>query len=309
MHRDLDISTSRILIVDDARENVRILASILKDVASVSFSLGGQDALVKASATLPDLILLDIEMPDMNGHEVITRIKDDPRTAPIPVIFVTSHADVEDEETGLRLGAIDYITKPFNPSIVRARVRNQLMLRAYAKQLEDLNIELERLATTDSLTGLANRRAFRERVTLELKRLDRYGGEACLMMMDLDHFKAVNDSYGHDAGDAVLRAVAQRVSGQLRETDTFGRLGGEEFAVLAAGTPVEQGAMVAHRLLSSVREQPVIWNGLEIAVTTSIGMTALRAGDGSIDAALARADQALYASKDGGRNRVEVLAA
>ncbi|WPZ33765.1 diguanylate cyclase [Thalassobaculum sp. OXR-137] len=309
MHRDLDISTSRILIVDDARENVRILASILKDVASVSFSLGGQDALVKASSTLPDLILLDIEMPDMNGHEVITRIKDDPRTAPIPVIFVTSHADVEDEETGLRLGAIDYITKPFNPSIVRARVRNQLMLRAYAKQLEDLNIELERLATTDSLTGLANRRAFRERVTLELRRLDRYGGEACLMMMDLDHFKAVNDSYGHDAGDAVLRAVAQRVSGQLRETDTFGRLGGEEFAVLAAGTPVEQGAMVAHRLLSSVREQPVIWNGLEIAVTTSIGMTALRAGDGSIDAALARADQALYASKDGGRNRVEVLAA
>lgn len=309
MNNDLDISASRILIVDDARENVRILAAILKDVASVSFSLGGQDALAKAEATLPDLILLDIEMPDMNGHEVIIRLKADPRTAPIPVIFVTSHADVEDEEAGLRLGAIDYITKPFNPSIVRARVRNQIMLRAYAKQLEDLNAELERLATTDSLTGLANRRAFRERITLELRRLDRYGGEACLMMMDLDHFKSVNDSYGHDAGDAVLREVSTRVSDQLRETDTFGRLGGEEFAVLAAGTSVDQGERLAERLLKSVRERPVIWNGLEIPVTTSIGITALRAGDGSIDAALARADQALYASKNAGRDRVEVRAA
>ena len=309
MNSDLDVSTSRILIVDDARENIRILATILKEVASVSFSLGGHDALDKAGATLPDLILLDIEMPDMNGHEVITRLKDDPRTAPIPVIFVTSHANVEDEEAGLRLGAIDYITKPFNPSIVRARVSNQLMLRAYAKQLEDLNAELERLATTDSLTGLANRRAFRERITLELRRLDRYGGEACLMMMDLDHFKSVNDSYGHDAGDAVLRTVSERVAGQLRETDTFGRLGGEEFAVLAAGTSVEQGERLAGRLLRSVREAPVVWNGFEIPVTTSIGITALRAGDGSIDAALARADQALYASKDAGRDRVEVRAA
>ncbi len=309
MNSDLDISSFRVLIVDDARENVRILASILKDVASVSFSLGGQDALTKASETLPDLILLDIEMPDMNGHEVITRLKGDPRTALIPVIFVTSHADVEDEEAGLRLGAIDYITKPFNPSIVRVRVRNQLMLRAYAKQLEGMNVELERLATTDSLTGLANRRAFRERMTQELRRLDRYGGEACLMMMDLDHFKTVNDSYGHDAGDAVLREVSQRIASQLRETDTFGRLGGEEFAVLAAGIPVAQGAMVAERVLNIVREAPVVWNGLEIAVTTSIGMTPLRAGDGSIDAALARADQALYASKNAGRDRVEVRAA
>ena len=309
MNRDLDISGSRILIVDDARENVRILASILKDLATISFSLGGQDALVKASTTLPDLILLDIEMPDMNGHEVITRLKDDPRTALIPVIFVTSHSDVEDEEAGLNLGAIDYITKPFNPAIIRVRVRNQLMLRTYAKQLEEMNIELERLATTDPLTGLANRRAFRDRLTLELRRLDRYGGEACLMMMDLDHFKIVNDSYGHDAGDAVLCAVAERVSGQLRETDTFGRLGGEEFAILAAGTPVGQGALVAERLLRSVREVPVLWNGLEISVTTSIGMTPLQGGDGSIDAALARADQALYASKNAGRDRVEVMAA
>ena len=309
MNRDLDISTSRVLIVDDAPENVRILASILKDVASVSFALGGQDALAKAGATLPDLILLDIEMPDMNGHEVIMRIKEDRRTAPIPVIFVTSHADVEDEEAGLKLGAIDYITKPFNPSLVRARVSNQLMLRAYAKRLETLNIELERLATTDSLTGLANRRAFRERMTQELRRLDRYGGEACLMMMDLDHFKTVNDSYGHDAGDAVLRAVAQRVVGQLRDTDTFGRLGGEEFAVLATGTSVDQGALVAERLLRSIRDEPVVWNGLQIPVTTSIGMTALRSEDRSIDTALARADKALYASKDGGRNRVEVMAA
>lgn len=309
MNTELDISNSRVLIVDDARENVRILATILKDVASVSFSLGGLDALAKAQATLPDLILLDIEMPDMNGHEVIIRLKSDPRTALTPVIFVTSHSDVEDEEAGLRLGAIDYITKPFNPAIVRARVRNQLMLRGYAKQLEGLNVELERLATTDPLTGLANRRAFRDRMDQELRRLDRYGGEACVIMMDLDHFKSVNDSYGHDAGDAVLRAVAERVSGQLRETDTFGRLGGEEFAVLAAGTPMDQGTLVAKRVLRSIREEPVLWNGLEIPVTTSIGMTRLRAGDGSIDAALARADKALYASKDAGRDRVEVQAA
>ncbi|MDF1794527.1 MAG: diguanylate cyclase [Thalassobaculaceae bacterium] len=316
MQNGIDISTSRVLIVDDARENVRVLASILKDEAAVSFSLGGQDALVKAGATLPDLILLDIEMPDMNGHEVITRLKADPQTAPIPVIFVTSHSDVSDEEEGLRLGAIDYITKPYNASIVRARVRNQLMLRAYAKQLEGLNVELERLATTDPLTGVANRRAFRDRATLELKRLERYGGRACLLMLDLDHFKQVNDSYGHDAGDAVLCAVAERLTGQLRETDVFGRLGGEEFAILATDTAVRSpdaaessGEKIARRILLSIRDEPVLWNGLEIPVTTSIGLTELRQGDGSIDVALARADQALYASKDAGRDRVEVLAA
>jgi len=309
MRTDLDTSTSRVLIVDDARENVRVLASILKDEAAVSFSLGGKDALAKATSTLPDLILLDIEMPDMSGHEVITRLKADPETAPIPVIFVTSHSDVSDEEEGLRLGAIDYIAKPYNPSIVRARVRNQLMLRAYAKQLEAVNAELERLATTDPLTGVANRRAFRDRATSELRRMDRYGGEACLMMLDLDYFKDINDTYGHDAGDEVLRAVAQRVSTQLRETDFFGRLGGEEFAILATATPIDSGRKLAERLLVSLRDQPVSWNGMEIRVTTSIGATALRVEDGSVDAALARADQALYSSKNGGRDRVEVLAA
>lgn len=309
MQSNVDLSTSRILIVDDARENVRVLASILKDEATVSFSLGGQDALAKATDTVPDLILLDVEMPDMNGHEVIVRLKKDPRTAPIPVIFVTSHSEVADEEEGLRLGAIDYITKPFNPSIVRARVRNQLMLRGYAKQLEALNAELVRLATTDPLTGVANRRAFRERATHELRRIERYGGGACLMMMDLDHFKQVNDSYGHDAGDAVLCEVAKRIAGQLRETDVFGRLGGEEFAILATDTTMELGASIAERLLTSMRAAPIIWNGLEITVTTSIGMTAMNQGDGSIDAALARADQALYSSKHGGRDRIEVLAA
>lgn len=309
MQTDLDISTARLLIVDDARENVRVLASILKDEAAVTFSLGGEDALAKATANPPDLILLDIEMPDMNGHEVIKRLKANPETAPIPVIFVTSHSDAEDEEEGLRLGAIDYITKPYNPAIVRARVRNQLMLRAYAKQLEELNVELERLATTDPLTGLANRRAFRDHATAELRRIERYGGDACLIMMDLDHFKQVNDSYGHDAGDAVLCAVAERFSKQLRETDKFGRLGGEEFAILAAETSIEHGAQLAERLLASLRSEPVTWNGLEIPVTSSIGLTSLRKGDGSIDAALARADQALYSSKHGGRDRFQVLAA
>lgn len=309
MQDNIDISASRILIVDDARENVRVLASILRDEASVSFSLSGEDALMKAETTLPDLILLDIEMPGMDGHEVIKRLKSSPRTALIPVIFVTSHAEAEDEEVGLRLGAIDYITKPYNPSIVRARVRNQLMLRAYARQLEDLNSELVRLATTDPLTGILNRRAFRERATLELRRIDRYGGEACLLMMDLDHFKMVNDSYGHDAGDAVLCVAAQRVSEQLRETDVFGRLGGEEFAVLVTDTTVDLGEVVAGRLLSTLRDEPVSWNGLEIAITMSIGATALQPGDGTLDVALARADQALYASKGAGRDRVEVRAA
>jgi diguanylate cyclase (GGDEF)-like protein len=309
MLKELDTSTSRLLIVDDARENVRVLASILKDEAAVSFSLGGEDALAKASATLPDLILLDIEMPDMDGHEVIRRLKADPRTAPIPVIFVTSHSDAADEEEGLRLGAIDYITKPYNPAIVRVRVRNQLMIRAYAKQLESFNAELERLAATDPLTGIANRRAFRERATAELRRIDRYGGEACLLMMDLDHFKQINDSYGHDAGDAVLLAVVERVRTHLRETDVFGRLGGEEFAILATQTALAYGTQVAERIVALIRDEPVRWNGLEIPVTTSIGMTALGEGDGSIDAALARADEALYSSKDGGRDQVQILAA
>ena len=295
----------RVLIVDDARENVRILANILKDDASLAFSLDGRDALEKTASIKPDLILLDIEMPDMDGYEVLKRIKAEPQLASIPVIFVTSHASAQNEEEGLRLGAIDYITKPFNPSIVKARVRNQLLLRAYAKNLEELNVELERLATTDALTGIPNRRAFQERANREILRIDRYGGSACLMMLDIDHFKQVNDTYGHDAGDEVLRIFASRIDHRLRETDILGRLGGEEFAVFSLEVGIDAGSHLADRLLQDIRSTPITWQNHVIPVTSSIGVTLLKEGERSLDEALARADKALYRAKKNGRDRVE----
>lgn len=300
-----DAEEQRILIVDDARENVRILSAILKDTAKLSFALGGQDALAKVHSAPIDLILLDIEMPDLDGYAVLRALKSNPETAAVPVIFVTGRSSEENEAEGLRLGAIDYITKPYNPAIVLARVRNQLLLRSYARNLEALNAELERLATSDPLTGIANRRAFRDRANAEIRRLGRYGGTDVLMMLDIDHFKRVNDTHGHDAGDEVLRQFTARVSGCLRATDLFGRLGGEEFGILALESDMQSGAVLANRLLQAVRGSPVPWNGQEIAMTVSVGLSEVRGAETSIDALIARADEALYRAKRSGRNRVD----
>jgi len=294
----------RLLVVDDAPGNIRVLRNLLKDEARVFFATSGRDALASARTEQPDLILLDVMMPDMDGYEVCRALKSDPATQDIPVIFVTGLAETTDETRGLEAGAIDYITKPFVPAVVRMRVRNHLALRRVTNELHVLNAELLRLATTDALTGVSNRRHFFELVTEEAQRMRRYRRPAALFMLDLDHFKRLNDGHGHDVGDRALVETAATVRQTLRTHDLFGRLGGEEFAGFLPETDFTQAVMVCERLREFIATIRVPTAGEPARLTASIGVVALDAEQETAEAALKRADQAMYAAKQGGRNRV-----
>ncbi|MEQ8331898.1 diguanylate cyclase [Nisaea sp.] len=295
-----------ILVVDDAPENVMLLSLILKDLGTVSAALSGREAIDKALESPPDLILLDIQMPDLDGYEVIRALKDDPRTENVPVIFVTGLSDAGDEEKGLKLGAIDYITKPYKPAVVTARVRNHLRLREYAMRLELLNGELERLATTDALTSAFNRRYFMSRLEDEFKRVRRYKHPSSLLMIDVDHFKRINDGYGHDVGDVVLVQLVKVLENALRDLDTVARIGGEEFAILLPETGTKEALVSADRLLNAVRAIRVPVAGKELSFTISIGCTQLDADCETIEDLLKVVDIALYEAKDSGRDKVVV---
>jgi diguanylate cyclase (GGDEF)-like protein len=294
----------KILVVDDTPINIRVLGNLLVDEAQIFFATSGREALASARREQPDLILLDVIMPDMDGYAVCRALKSEPATREIPVIFVTGLADAMDETRGLEAGAIDYITKPFVPAVVRMRIRNQLALRRATNELHVLNAELRRLATTDALTGVSNRRHFFDEVAEEMTRMRRYGHQAALFMLDLDHFKQLNDSFGHDVGDRALVEASVTVRQTLRAHDLFGRLGGEEFAGFLPETDFERAVAVCERLREKIAaiELP-LETGLA-RFSGSIGVVAVDARQESIGMALKRADQAMYAAKQSGRNRV-----
>lgn len=292
-----------ILLVDDAPENVLLLSRILDGHGNIVFALNGAEAVEMARDLNPDIILLDIEMPGMDGFSVLKEIRMIEALRTTPVIFVTARADSLNEETGLNLGAIDYISKPFSAPIVRARVRNQLLLRSYAKRLEVLNEKLERLANTDALTGAFNRRHFMQALEIEHERVTRYGAKCLILMLDIDHFKAINDTYGHDIGDKALVAFHEAVAAILRGPDILGRLGGEEFAIIAPETDYNNGPYLVERIMKAVRALSVESGEEEVRFTVSIGCANL-ADAGKLPAnALAMADRALYRAKKEGRDR------
>jgi diguanylate cyclase (GGDEF)-like protein len=259
------------------------------------FARDGNDALTIAEKHQPDLVLLDVMMPGMDGYEICRRLKASPNTREARVMFVTGADAESDEEKGLALGAIDYITKPFAPAIVRARVQNQLLLiHAYG--------ELRRLAVTDPLTGVANRRRLMEVGASELARCGRAVETLSVLMIDIDHFKRVNDTWGHAAGDAVIQQIANIAAEKVRVSDTVGRLGGEEFAIVL---PTAALAGAAERLRHVIETSPVGWQGSTIPVTVSIGVAERNwVADADFSAILNRADIALYQAKESGRNRV-----
>jgi diguanylate cyclase (GGDEF)-like protein len=242
----------------------------------------------------PDLILLDIMMPEMDGYEVCRRLKDDPATAGIPVIFVTVRSEETDEARGLALGAVDYIGKPFSTPILLARIRTHLKLRG-------MQLQMERLAVTDELTGCYNRRYFMRQGGIELSRHIRHCRPMALLMLDIDYFKRVNDTCGHAMGDQLLKKVAKTITEDLRKSDIFARIGGEEFAVLLPDTDTEEARHIAERLRVHLH-LPVdegLWS-----VSVSIGVAAPREGDSDLDQILRRTDKALYRAKAEGRDRV-----
>lgn len=291
---------SRLLIVDDERLNLMALSAILRDEYELLVATNGKQALSLAAEQKPDLILLDVVMPDMDGHEVCRRLKADPVTHAIPVIFITAKNQVEDETRGFELGAVDYIGKPFNLAVVVARVRTHCRL----KRQSDL---LERMAMVDGLTGIPNRRAFDAACEREWARCRRSGLPFSLLMMDVDMFKQYNDNYGHGAGDNCLIKVGLALHETARRPGDFvGRYGGEEFVAVLAEADEAAAMAQANRFLEAVAalRLPHAFSKAGPMISISIGVaTTLPMTDGGAAALKDAADKMLYTSKESGRNR------
>ncbi len=288
----------KILLVDDVPANLHTLSQALMSQYELSVTTSGAEALALAEKNRPDLILLDVMMPGMNGLETLRRLRQTDWGREIAVILVTADDRTETQVFGLDQGADDFVAKPVVVPVVQARVRNLL-------ERQRLRRELVRLATTDELTGALNRRRFFELGEAERSRVKRYQQPCGLLMLDIDYFKTVNDQYGHATGDNVLKAFVETIQGLLRQSDVLGRLGGEEFGVLLPQTEPQGTLELAERLRGVVETMRVTTEDAStLSVTTSLGATQLNTTDRSFDEALQRADSALYAAKHGGRNRV-----
>jgi diguanylate cyclase (GGDEF)-like protein len=296
------IAPQKILLVDDVPANLDVLLEHLKDLSCIlRVATSGEDALRLAAEDPPDLILLDIMMPGMDGYEVLRRLKENRNTRSIAVIFVTAVSDSLDEARGLDIGAVDYIAKPFVVPVLKARVKNHLEL----KRKTDL---LEELALADGLTGIANRRHFERELKQEWQRSERHQHSLSLLMIDVDHFKQFNDHYGHGSGDDCLRRVAKALAGCVqRPGDLVARYGGEEFVALLPNMSAEQARSVAEIMCRSVRELAIEhqYSSCLDLVSISVGScTALPSANVTSLDFLRRADTALYQAKTNGRNRV-----
>jgi two-component system cell cycle response regulator len=263
----------------------------------------GAESVTLARQVRPAAILLSVELPTLNGHQALTRLKLDPDLRDTPVVFITAHTETDDVVEGLRLGAHDYLRKPFEPAEVIARISAAVRVKELQDDLRARNAELDRIARSDPLTGLANRRHLDEQLAAHAASAARHHHELSVAVVDIDNFKAVNDTYGHNAGDTVLREVAQRIAASARVEDVVGRWGGEEFIILLPHCDIDGAVVVSERIRRAVAAGPVrSEHGIAIDVTVSIGCTG-----GTDDGLIERADAALYAAKNGGRNRTIVL--
>lgn len=290
----------KVLIVDDSPKARQVAQVRLKaeNVEIVSAD-GGAAGLEMARREKPDLILLDVDMPDMSGFDVCRALKSDPQVSMIPIIFLTGSGSAEDKVKGLDLGAVDYVTKPFDAFELGARVRAALR----TKHLQDL---LATRAQIDPLTELWNRRALTDRLQQEWSRVVRYGGVLSCIIVDLDDFKRVNDTHGHGTGDEVLRRVAGVLADRRRDTDLPTRWGGEEFAVLVPCTRAPGAACLAERYRADIEGLRIEAGRDTVTITASFGVADSAAAPGT-EALIEAADTALYRAKDAGKNRVEVF--
>ncbi len=295
------IPTFTLLIVDDEKHNRALLTELLQGENRIILAKDGKQALERAREHHPDLILLDVLMPEMDGYAVIRALKNDDLTRNIPVIFITSLDSAGDEERGLELGAVDYISKPFNPAIVRVRIRNHLE-SVHQRRL------LEQMAMLDSLTGIPNRRRFNEVFEQEWRRCMRDCVPLSLIVVDVDHFKIFNDTYGHTAGDEVLRRIAKTLSTSLRRPGDFvARYGGEEFVILLPGIDSEGARNLSEHTRADVEAEHIPHAMSEVApwITISLGgATRIPRENAPGPELFCLADTYLYEAKHSGRNRV-----
>ncbi len=292
----------KILVVDDSAENIDMLVSLLKEDYRVAAAKNGHKALQMASNNPPDLVLLDIKMPEMDGYEVCRHLKSTESTKKIPVIFVTALSEAMDEVKAFNTGAADYITKPFQPIVVKTRIKTQLEL----KEKTDM---LESMVALDGLTNIYNRRKFDEILDREWKRASRDSSLLSVIMMDIDNFKQFNDNYGHTNGDECLKQVAGAIKKMLhRPSDFLARYGGEEFVALLPGTDLQGAMHVAENFRQAVIDLNIVHEYSEIAsyVTISSGVAAVgpQKNDQDPTILVQKADEMLYKSKQEGRNRI-----
>jgi len=291
-----------ILVIDDEKLNIIALTRILGSDYQVYFESDGESGVEAAKTLQPDLILLDVVMPKMTGFEIIKILKSDEETRHIPVIFLTGRRDVQDEEAGFILGAVDYITKPFSASVVKLRVGNQLKIISQMRIIYNLSVE-------DALTGLGNRRYLNNVLNQEWQRSARQKLPLSFMIIDVDYFKKCNDTYGHLAGDTVLKGVAGVIRNcAARATDHVARWGGEEFAVILPETNLAGAGVVAERIRSNIEDAEFeVSDGIKIKITLSIGIHSaiVDADQGyTLKDFISDTDAALYEAKEQGRNRI-----
>lgn len=298
----MNTTKSKVLAVDDAPEILELLAFHLRaEHVTLLTAKNFDEGLAVARTNLPDLILLDVELPDHTGFDLCRRLKEDETTRDIPVIFLTGSSETATKVHGFDLGAVDYVTKPFAVAELRARVRAALRM----KRAQDM---LKERVQLDVLTGLRNRAFFDERLDAEIATALRHRRSLSLVMVDLDHFKSLNDRFGHPFGDAVLQRVGDHVSRALRPTDAACRYGGEELALILPEADVRGAECVARRLRDQIRGLSFEARGKRIVVTASFGVADLHglAPEATLTAArlIDAADRALYAAKDAGRDCV-----
>jgi diguanylate cyclase (GGDEF)-like protein len=291
----------KLLIVDDQPINIRVLHELFREDCDVFMATSGEQAISVCQTQLPDLILLDVVMEGMDGHEVCRQLKVDPTTQGIPIIFITAQQQESDEVLGLELGAVDFITKPINTTIVRARVRTHLTLKLQSDLLRSM-------ALIDGLTGVANRRKFNEDILADWRQCFREQKPLSLILVDVDYFKRYNDRYGHQAGDDCLKSVAQTLSETVRRPyDLVARYGGEEFACVLPNTGLSGAVEIAERMQERVRTLGIEHSASDVdrVVTVSLGVATLTpTRDLEFQALIEAADKQLYEAKNAGRARV-----
>ena len=297
-----------LLVEDSAVIRALVRRMLVAGGHAVVEAAGGAAALTVCREQQPDVVLLDVEMPEMSGWDVLAAMKADPDLRDVPVVFLTGRSDTTDMVDGLRLGAHDYLRKPCEPTELLARVQAAARVKRLQDELRQRNEDLDRISRTDALTGLRNRRHVEEYLA-KLTSLARRNVEPmAVLVIDIDHFKSVNDTYGHEAGDAVLREVAGRMLDSIRLEDMVGRWGGEEFLVVLPNTTDQGAAELAERLRQVVADMPCrLADGDAVQVTISVGCAASLIDDAG--RLVRSADAAMYEAKQTGRNRVVMAAA
>jgi len=298
-----------ILIIDDTKSVRQQILDILHgtDLFSNYFEAGdGLEGLRILLNEKIDIVLCDVEMPGMDGFKFLSMVNARKELHDIPILLLTSHEEMATKVKGLEQGASDYLTKPFSPEELLARVKVQLKVKTLQDNLKESNQLLQKLAQTDPLTELHNRRYMMETLEAEFDRSSRVGSPFALLMLDLDHFKQVNDTFGHQLGDKVLQSTAWEIQALLRQYDSAARFGGEEFALLLPETPLNGAKLVAERVRQSINDIEFAGPLSKLKISISIGVAAIPHNKISTVSDLVRlADDALYAAKRNGRNRVE----